>query len=65
MGDQAAQFELTLDTTERPDGQVGGLFSYAAELFEPATIWRLGAIIFISSSNWPNTLNASWATLIF
>ena len=43
LGEQAAQFELTLDTTERPDGQVGALFSYAAELFEPATIERLGA----------------------
>ncbi|WP_217628094.1 non-ribosomal peptide synthetase, partial [Nitrosospira sp. Nsp13] len=41
--EQAAQFELTLDTTERPDGQVGALFSYAAELFEAATIERLGA----------------------
>ena len=41
VGDQAAQFELTLDTTEHPDGQVSALFSYAAELFEPDTIRRL------------------------
>ncbi|PTR05133.1 condensation domain-containing protein, partial [Nitrosospira sp. Nsp5] len=43
VDEQTAQFELTLDTTERPDGQVGALFSYAAELFEAATIERLGA----------------------
>ncbi|MDN5936795.1 MAG: condensation domain-containing protein, partial [Nitrosospira sp.] len=43
LGEQAAQFELTLDTNEQPDGQVGALFSYAAELFEPATIERLSA----------------------
>ncbi|SFH30723.1 amino acid adenylation domain-containing protein [Nitrosospira sp. Nsp14] len=41
VGDQAAQFELTLDTTEHGDGQVSALFSYAAELFEPDTIRRL------------------------
>ena len=41
VGDQAAQFELTLDTTEHRDGQVSALFSYAAELFEPDTIRRL------------------------
>ncbi len=38
----AAQFELTLETRERPDGTLGAHLVYAAELFEPATIERLG-----------------------
>jgi amino acid adenylation domain-containing protein len=38
---QAAQFELVLDTIERADGSVEAGFVYAAELFEPATIERL------------------------
>ncbi|MDQ3185731.1 MAG: condensation domain-containing protein, partial [Pseudomonadota bacterium] len=42
LGEQAAQFELTLDTVEQPDGQLGATFTYAAELFEPDTIRRLG-----------------------
>ena len=42
LGEQAAQFELTLDTVEQPDGRLRPLFTYAAELFEPATIERLG-----------------------
>ncbi|WP_460427462.1 AMP-binding protein, partial [Azotobacter armeniacus] len=41
LGEQAAQFELTLDTSERPDGRVRASFSYAAELFEAQTIERL------------------------
>ncbi len=39
--EQAAQFELTLDTIERPDGGVQAVFSYADELFMPGTIERL------------------------
>jgi amino acid adenylation domain-containing protein len=38
---QAAQFELTLHTTENAHGAVHARFTYAAELFEPATIARL------------------------
>ncbi|WP_460428175.1 amino acid adenylation domain-containing protein [Azotobacter armeniacus] len=38
---RAAQFELTLDTTERPDGRLQASFGYAAELFAPRTIERL------------------------
>lgn len=41
LGEQAAQFELTLDTTERPGGQISATLTYAAELFEPQTIERL------------------------
>ncbi|MDR0703175.1 MAG: amino acid adenylation domain-containing protein [Azoarcus sp.] len=41
VGGQAAQFELALDTTERADGSLGMVFTYARELFEPATITRL------------------------
>jgi amino acid adenylation domain-containing protein/non-ribosomal peptide synthase protein (TIGR01720 family) len=41
LGELAAQFELTLDTLEHPDGRVQAVFSYADELFEPATIARL------------------------
>ncbi|WP_431262114.1 amino acid adenylation domain-containing protein [Roseateles chitinivorans] len=40
-GEQAAQFELMLTTTENADGTVRASFSYAAELFDPATIERL------------------------
>ncbi|WP_141755494.1 hypothetical protein, partial [Neisseria sp. HMSC066B07] len=35
LGTQAAQFELTLDTSEDADGRVRVSFKYAAELFEP------------------------------
>ncbi|WP_460427252.1 amino acid adenylation domain-containing protein, partial [Azotobacter armeniacus] len=41
LDDQAAQFELTLDTHESPDGQVRASFGYAMELFEAQTIERL------------------------
>ncbi|WP_460428961.1 AMP-binding protein, partial [Azotobacter armeniacus] len=41
LDDQAAQFELTLDTREHSDGQVRASFSYAVELFEAQTIERL------------------------
>ncbi|WP_457334930.1 amino acid adenylation domain-containing protein [Rhizobacter sp. P5_C2] len=41
LGELAAQFELTLDTLEHPDGRVQAVFSYADALFEPATIARL------------------------
>ena len=43
LGAQAAQFELTLDTTEDAQGQVGAVLTYAAELFEPATMARFAA----------------------
>ncbi|WP_193191967.1 non-ribosomal peptide synthetase [Microbulbifer taiwanensis] len=36
-----AQFELALDTREGADGHLSVTFTYAAELFEPATIARL------------------------
>ncbi|MGQ3054627.1 MAG: amino acid adenylation domain-containing protein, partial [Roseateles sp.] len=38
---QAAQFELTLETTEDADGRVHASLRYAAELFEPKTIERM------------------------
>jgi amino acid adenylation domain-containing protein len=41
LGERGAQFELTLDTLERPDGQIDARFIYAAELFEHETIKRL------------------------
>ncbi|PXW80826.1 non-ribosomal peptide synthase protein (TIGR01720 family)/amino acid adenylation domain-containing protein, partial [Nitrosomonas sp. Nm84] len=41
LGDRGAQFELTLDTVERPGGQIDARFTYAAELFEADTIERL------------------------
>ena len=41
IGEQAAQFELGLDTLERPDGQLEAHFSHARELFEPTTMARL------------------------
>ncbi|SOD42119.1 non-ribosomal peptide synthetase [Nitrosovibrio sp. Nv4] len=42
LSEQAAQFELTLDTAEQPDGRLEATFTYASELFESATIERLG-----------------------
>ncbi|SFI44359.1 non-ribosomal peptide synthetase [Nitrosomonas sp. Nm34] len=42
LGGRGAQFELTLDTLERADGQFSARFTYAAELFEAETIARLG-----------------------
>ncbi|HKX57459.1 MAG TPA: condensation domain-containing protein, partial [Xanthomonadales bacterium] len=42
LGEQSAQFELTLDTIEQPDGQLVATLTYAAELFEPESIRRLG-----------------------
>ncbi|PXW79656.1 amino acid adenylation domain-containing protein, partial [Nitrosomonas sp. Nm84] len=41
LGDRGAQFEMTLDTVERPGGQIDARFTYAAELFEADTIERL------------------------
>ncbi|MET3479068.1 amino acid adenylation domain-containing protein, partial [Variovorax atrisoli] len=41
LGAQAAQFELTLETSESADGRVWASFSYAEELFEPQTIERM------------------------
>ena len=40
-GERGAQFELVLDTVEKPDGQIDARFTYAAELFETDTIQRL------------------------
>ncbi|MBA4143018.1 MAG: amino acid adenylation domain-containing protein [Nitrosospira sp.] len=42
LSEQTAQFELTLDTVEQPDGRLEATFTYAGELFEPTTIRRLG-----------------------
>ncbi|WP_454694304.1 amino acid adenylation domain-containing protein [Achromobacter aegrifaciens] len=39
--DQAAQFELTLETCEDAAGRVGATFRYAAELFDASTIERM------------------------
>ncbi|HYE40489.1 MAG TPA: condensation domain-containing protein, partial [Ramlibacter sp.] len=41
LTEQAAQFELSVDTLEQADGRIDATFHYAAELFEPATIERL------------------------
>ena len=41
IADGAAQFELTLDIREHADGSAGAVITYAAELFEPATIERM------------------------
>ncbi|CAG9164010.1 non-ribosomal peptide synthase/polyketide synthase [Cupriavidus pampae] len=38
VGEQAAQFELVLDSIEQDDGQLKLTLRYAAELFEPRTI---------------------------
>ncbi|MDQ7727806.1 non-ribosomal peptide synthetase [Halomonas sp. SpR8] len=43
LGEQAAQFELTLNTIEGADGTLRATFVYAAELFNSATIERLAA----------------------
>ncbi|MET3183915.1 UNVERIFIED_ORG: amino acid adenylation domain-containing protein [Variovorax guangxiensis] len=43
VADGAAQFELVLDIRERADGSTGAVFTYAAELFDPATIGRMAA----------------------
>ena len=43
LGDQGAQFELTVDSSETADGQVSVTFTYAQELFDPATIERMAA----------------------
>ncbi|NDZ18109.1 non-ribosomal peptide synthetase [Variovorax sp. WS11] len=43
LNEQAAQFELTLDTTEDAQGRVGLVMTYAEELFAPATIERLAS----------------------
>ncbi|ATQ70919.1 MULTISPECIES: non-ribosomal peptide synthetase [Methylosinus] len=41
LSEQAAQFELTLDTREHSDGRVSAHLTYARELFEPSRIERL------------------------
>ncbi|SFQ71885.1 amino acid adenylation domain-containing protein [Variovorax sp. OK605] len=41
LGAQAAQFELTLETTEDADGRVHANLRYASELFEPQTMARM------------------------
>ncbi|UJP06311.1 MAG: condensation domain-containing protein, partial [Nitrosomonas sp.] len=40
-GERGAQFELTLDTVEQPDGRISARFTYAAELFEVETVRRM------------------------
>lgn len=42
LQEQAAQFELTLETVEFPDGSVRASFIHASELFDPSTVERLG-----------------------
>ena len=42
LREQAAQFELTLETVESPDGSVRASFIHASELFDPSTVERLG-----------------------
>ncbi|SMF97468.1 non-ribosomal peptide synthase domain TIGR01720/amino acid adenylation domain-containing protein [Methylomagnum ishizawai] len=37
----AAQFDLSLDTEEDAAGNIGGVFTYAADLFEASTIERM------------------------
>ncbi|WP_438392379.1 amino acid adenylation domain-containing protein [Caballeronia sp. DA-9] len=39
--ERAAQFELTLNVSESPDGLISGSFDYARDLFDEATIGRL------------------------
>ena len=41
LGEQGAQFELTVDTSEDADGHVHVSFSYAEGLFEASTIERM------------------------
>lgn len=41
LGEQAAQFELTLETIESPDGSMHASFIYASELFDLRTVERL------------------------
>ncbi|SCY65181.1 amino acid adenylation domain-containing protein [Nitrosospira sp. Nl5] len=41
LGEQAAQFELTLETIESPDGSVRASFIHARELFDLRTVERL------------------------
>jgi len=41
LSEQAAQFELALDTREHSDGRVSAHLTYARELFEPSRIERL------------------------
>ncbi|SMF97467.1 non-ribosomal peptide synthase domain TIGR01720/amino acid adenylation domain-containing protein [Methylomagnum ishizawai] len=39
--DRTTQFDLILDTVETADGQLSGLWTYAADLFERGTVERL------------------------
>jgi amino acid adenylation domain-containing protein len=41
LGEQSAQFDLTLDSMETPDGRVKLTFTYAKELFRAQTIERM------------------------
>lgn len=41
LGEHGAQFELMLDTIEKPDGSIEARFTFAAELFERQTVERL------------------------
>lgn len=42
LGEQEAQFEMTLDIHEASSGQVRATFTYPAELFDKASIVRMG-----------------------
>jgi amino acid adenylation domain-containing protein len=42
LEDAVARFDIELELSPRPDGGLGGWFLYSADLFEPATIERLG-----------------------
>jgi len=43
IGERSTALELTLDTRESTDGHISACFHYAAELFDAATVARLGA----------------------
>ena len=43
LGEQAAQFELVVNSTEYNDGAIEIAFGYARELFEPQTMTRMAA----------------------
>jgi amino acid adenylation domain-containing protein len=42
LNEQAAQFELTLETVESPEGSVRASLIYASDLFDSSTVERLG-----------------------
>ncbi|MCE7915644.1 MAG: non-ribosomal peptide synthetase, partial [Nitrosomonas sp. PRO4] len=44
LDEQGAQFELMLDIVEKPNGVISARFTYASELFKPASIERMGKL---------------------